>query len=31
MKRKQFLQQSALGIFAAMSHQNALLTETQKM
>jgi sugar phosphate isomerase/epimerase len=30
MKRKQFLQQSALGIFAAMSHQNALLTETQK-
>jgi sugar phosphate isomerase/epimerase len=30
MKRKQFLQQSALGIFAAMSHQNALLSETQK-
>ena len=29
MKRKQFLQQSALGIFAAMSHQNALLAESQ--
>ena len=29
MKRKQFLQQSAFGIFAAMSHQNALLAESQ--
>lgn len=29
MKRKQFLQQSALGIFAAMSHKNALFPEAQ--
>ena len=29
MKRKQFLQQSALGIFAAMSHEKSLLTEIQ--
>jgi hypothetical protein len=29
MKREQFLQQSALGIFAAMSHENAMFPKTQ--